>query len=125
MVKADIKKQAEIPIGTERRINDYQKTKFTHNERNAARIVDIHRSVIDNYIAKGQPLKVLDIGGGSGHEAAEIFRYYESKGCTVACTVLDTTPYESWEQFDFLNFAKGSAFNITDFFEEDSFDFLQ
>ncbi len=119
-------KIAELPVGTERKINEYQKSKFASNRDAGKIIVDIHRPILDGCITKGGPLSVLDIGGGSGYEMMEVYAYCQSKGCEVHCTVLDTTAYDTWggEQYKCINFVEGSAFNITELFEPHSFDLV-
>lgn len=70
-------------------------------------------------------IRILDVGGGSGYSTKAVCAYLTGKGHKVEAYVIDTTRYESWDEFnDEISFCQGSVENIDDYFGELRFDLI-
>ena len=70
-------------------------------------------------------IRILDIGGATGHLAYLLKKYYEHNGAEVY--VVDSTSYDTWSESGFGNdvhFICDSVENLKDLFEDNTFDLI-
>lgn len=104
-------------------INEYQKNLYGNMEKTISEwLFSKYNGVIQKY-RKKRALKILDIGGASGHFAVMLKEFYFDIDCDV--TVIDSTKFETWNEFSKkINSIETSADNIDRIFPEDTFDII-
>jgi ubiquinone/menaquinone biosynthesis C-methylase UbiE len=104
-------------------INSRQKELYETYEEGSAKIyLDNYSSVLEKIKTKDE-IKILDIGGASGHYAMELYNYLAEKKRKI--TVLDSAKYETWERYSKeIEFIEESVDNIENLFSENTFDIV-
>lgn len=104
-------------------INSHQKDLYEDYEKRSAEIyLDSYSDVLEKIKIK-DTIKILDIGGASGHYAARLYNFLD--GMKRKITVLDSTEYDAWETYsNKIEFVKGSSDSIDKLFEENTFDIV-
>lgn len=106
-------------------INDHQRTLYERFSLNSS------EKQLNSYLAhlskfeSRRNIKILDIGGATGHLAYLMKNHFEDNGCEVY--VVDPTVYDTWDESAFgkdVNFICDSIENLKDIFEENSFDII-
>jgi len=72
-------------------------------------------------------LRILDIGGGSGHFSSLICEYFSRIGLNCEVYVIDTVKYDTWYSKDFserIVFIEESAEKLDKIFEKETFDIV-
>lgn len=107
------------------KINDHQKTLYeTYDLQGCKRYFDSYEKYLARFSDK-KNLKILDIGGASGHFALLLKQYFSENGVEVY--VLDTMQYSTWakeELGDKIHFICDSAENLSKLFSENTFDII-
>jgi SAM-dependent methyltransferase len=106
-------------------INEYQKEKFENYENYLSGVyLKYYASVLEDS-SRRKNLKILDLGGGSGHFALALADFFLRKGNEAEVCVLDITRYSTWNEFsDRVRFIEGSIFETEKYFQPGSFDLI-
>ena len=108
-----------------KKINEYQKNLYEQYDSNGS-ILQLEKYVpyLDRFMSK-KPIKILDIGGASGHFAYAVKNLFQD--CLATVYVIDPTTYGTWEKEKLgseINFIHDSVENIESLFEPNSFDII-
>lgn len=105
-------------------LNEYQVQQFKHSEaNNVKRVLKEYKDVLAELSTLKKPVKILDIGGGSGALAFALHEYLGD--CEHEIYVLEITKYEIWNEFsNCIHFVEGSAFDVEKFFKQNTFDII-
>jgi len=105
----------------------------TINESQKIQYEKLDKSICKELLSRFEPhiskyknndsIKILDIGGASGHFALEVKEYFADKNCEVI--VVDNTAFDTWGEFsNKIKFIQSSADNLDTFFGENTFDLI-
>ena len=105
-------------------INDHQRQLYEDYEKvTAGELLAAYQAILDGFIQSGRKIRILDVGGASGHFAMALCDYFRGQDCEI--TVIDTCTYATWEKFgDEITFMQGSAADIERIFAKDNFDLI-
>lgn len=104
-------------------INSHQKELYETYEEGSAKIYLDNYSYVLEKIKTKDEVKILDIGGASGHYAVELYNYLAGRKRKI--TVLDSAKYDTWEKYSTeIEFIEESADNIEKLFSENTFDIV-
>ncbi|MCL2628772.1 MAG: class I SAM-dependent methyltransferase [Oscillospiraceae bacterium] len=107
-------------------INEYQKNIYHQSEvvsyeGKLIRFETVLLKIKDEY-DKSKSIKILDIGGGGGVFAQALLSFFKGYNCDIY--VLEITEYDTWKDHTDIRFVKGSAFDVCELFENESFDII-
>lgn len=105
-------------------LNEYQVQQFKNSEtKNVKRVLKEYKDVLSNLATLNKPIKILDIGGGSGALALALHQYLGE--CEHEIFVLEITKYSISDQLsNSIHFIEGSAFDIEKYFNQNTFDLI-
>ncbi|MDR2232726.1 MAG: class I SAM-dependent methyltransferase [Tannerella sp.] len=106
-----------------RLINERQHTLYeTYEKRFSIYYLSLYERILKTVKTKTE-IKILDIGGASGHFAMELYSYFEASNCKIV--VLDSLKYDTWSMFsDKIDFIKASVDDVNQLFAENTFDII-
>jgi len=110
-------------MGTSRMITDEQRDLYATYEPLNLKYYKVYRKYFKDFTSKDN-LRVVDVGGGSGHFARKVKTYFNKNGVDVNMTVVDYCEYLQWEQIEDIEFVKMSAYNYLSELEDESVDIL-
>lgn len=104
-------------------INEHQKIQYGNMEKDVSKeLLSRFAAVLSTY-KENDSIKILDIGGASGHFALSLKEYFGNGNCEV--TVIDNTVFETWDALsNKVTCIKTSADSINEIFSENTFDII-
>jgi ubiquinone/menaquinone biosynthesis C-methylase UbiE len=104
-------------------IYDYQRKEYEKYEKDTAdNLVKQYAAFLEK-IKQKDNIKILDIGGASGHFSLALYNYFSKKNCEI--TVLDNTRYNTWNEFgNRIKFVEDSVDNLEKIFLKNTFDLV-
>jgi ubiquinone/menaquinone biosynthesis C-methylase UbiE len=104
-------------------INEYQQQLYeSYEERTRDFYLKNYSDILEKMKTRTD-LKILDIGGASGHFAVGLYDYFKNNNCKII--VLDTAKYNTWGKFsDKVEFIEASADNIDTLYHKNEFDLI-
>jgi len=104
-------------------INEAQKIQYEKLEKAICKDLLLRYEPYISKYKNNDSIKILDIGGASGHFALEVKEYFIDKNCEII--VVDNTAFDTWEEFsNRITFIQSSADNLDDIFGENTFDII-
>jgi len=104
-------------------INEHQKIKYQDYEKRGVENLIIKYEFVLERVKSNSEIRILDIGGASGHFAVGLYNYFSGKNCKII--VIDTTQYDTWEEYsDKIIFVKESVDNLNRLYTNEYFDLI-